>query len=112
MVGFTEVSFDCCCFDLFTHVHYYSMGLAFFVSFIGQTAIYPLDIVRRRMQVDTKHDKLVFRKAFVKIVRENGFLSLYKGITLSWIKLPVVIGISFGTFDSLYYFLNKHVHYS
>ena len=87
------------------------MALACCVSFVGQTAIYPLDIVRRRMQVDTKHEKLAFNKAIWGVVKEAGFWSLYKGITLSWIKLPIVIGISFGTFDSLYYFMNQHVHY-
>ena len=74
---------------------------------MGQTAIYPLDVIRRRMQTNAKED-MNMGELLVHIAQKEGVRGLYKGITLSWLKLPVVMLTSLVTFDFSYYMLNKH----
>jgi len=72
----------------------------------GQTASYPLDIVRRRMQ--TKPGYNTIRGTLKKIVLEEGFINgLYKGLSLNWVKGPIAVGVSFTTFDLVYKFLRE-----
>jgi len=68
----------------------------------GQSASYPLDIVRRRMQTapltGNTYDTIL--RTMAKIVREEGVIGgLYKGLSLNWIKGPIAVGVSFTTFD-------------
>ena len=73
---------------------------------IGQTASYPFDVVRRRLQTaavirpNEKHLGAI--ATALKIIREEGVTSgLYKGVTMNWFKGPVSVGVSFMTFDTL-----------
>ena len=72
----------------------------------AQTASYPMDIVRRRMQTKAKYVSII---ATLKIVytREGFIGGLYKGLSLNWVKGPVAVGISFTTFDLLTKFLRE-----
>uniref|UniRef100_T1JK94 Mitochondrial coenzyme A transporter SLC25A42 n=1 Tax=Strigamia maritima TaxID=126957 RepID=T1JK94_STRMM len=77
---------------------------------LGQSASYPLDIVRRRMQTEheTKQIYKTIYSTIVKIVREEGVIrGLYKGLSMNWIKGPIAVGISFTTFDYLHTFIKK-----
>lgn len=70
----------------------------------GQTASYPLDIVRRRMQTAGLYDNQAeFRSilgTFRYVVQQDGLLrGLYKGVSMNFIKGPIAVGISFMTFD-------------
>lgn len=85
----------------------FSILLGSAVSLVGQTIVYPLDIVRRRLQTNVKQDHR-FIELFVILFKEQGLRGLFKGISLSWIKLPIVLTSSMGTFDASYYLLNKH----
>ena len=76
------------------------------MSFLGQTIIYPLDLLRRRMQTNVTDD-LRLNQLVIAILRQEGIRGLYKGISLSWFKLPIVMGASMATFDLSYYTLNK-----
>ncbi|GAB6031990.1 hypothetical protein CHUAL_010367 [Chamberlinius hualienensis] len=77
---------------------------------LGQSASYPLDIVRRRMQTasDTGNKYDTIMKTIAKIVREEGVIGgLYKGLSLNWVKGPICVGISFLTFDTFQQFLRR-----
>ncbi|XP_076471830.1 mitochondrial coenzyme A transporter SLC25A42-like [Babylonia areolata] len=71
---------------------------------LGQSASYPLDIVRRRMQTAgvTGHaqDYTTILGTARQVVAEEGFIQgLYKGLSMNWIKGPIAVGVSFMTFD-------------
>lgn len=69
---------------------------------LGQSASYPLDVVRRRMQTAgvTGHAYGSILSTLRAIVREEGAVrGLYKGLSMNWLKGPIAVGISFTTFD-------------
>eukprot|EP00742_Colponemidia_sp_Colp-10_P008646 GILJ01009379.1.p1 GENE.GILJ01009379.1~~GILJ01009379.1.p1 ORF type:complete len:313 (-),score=19.96 GILJ01009379.1:53-991(-) len=81
---------------------------------VAQSATYPLDVVRRRMQTESFIKTLqaqqqgravvhVLQRSmtdiFIHIMHTEGIRGLFKGLTLNWIKGPIAVGISFTTFD-------------
>ncbi|KAI1882644.1 hypothetical protein AGOR_G00237010 [Albula goreensis] len=77
---------------------------------IGQSASYPLDVVRRRMQTAgvTGHTYSTISGTMREIVAEEGFVrGLYKGLSMNWVKGPIAVGISFTTFDLTQILLRK-----
>eukprot|EP00735_Rhodelphis_limneticus_P000631 TRINITY_DN1114_c0_g1::TRINITY_DN1114_c0_g1_i1::g.17210::m.17210 TRINITY_DN1114_c0_g1::TRINITY_DN1114_c0_g1_i1::g.17210 ORF type:complete len:312 (+),score=0.65,sp/O04619/ADNT1_ARATH/37.85/5e-60,Mito_carr/PF00153.22/1.3e-18,Mito_carr/PF00153.22/1.5e-16,Mito_carr/PF00153.22/2.6e-22,BtpA/PF03437.10/0.18 TRINITY_DN1114_c0_g1_i1:38-973(+) len=85
---------------------------------VSQTVCYPLDVVRRRMQVEghnlsTAHAgefRRTYRTTFQslhKIARLEGIRGLYKGVHLNFIKTPLAISISFVTYDTMKSVLNS-----
>lgn len=77
---------------------------------IGQSASYPLDVVRRRMQTAgvTGHTYGTITGTMREIVSEEGLVrGLYKGLSMNWVKGPIAVGISFTTFDLTQILLRK-----
>lgn len=77
---------------------------------IGQSASYPLDVVRRRMQTAgvTGHTYGTILGTMKEIVSEEGVIrGLYKGLSMNWVKGPIAVGISFTTFDLTQILLKK-----
>lgn len=77
---------------------------------IGQSASYPLDVVRRRMQTAgvTGHTYGTILSTMREIVAEEGVIrGLYKGLSMNWVKGPIAVGISFTTFDLTQILLRK-----
>ncbi|XP_017048827.1 mitochondrial coenzyme A transporter SLC25A42-like isoform X2 [Drosophila ficusphila] len=82
----------------------------------GQTASYPLDIVRRRMQtmrvnVASGDRYPTILETLAKIYREEGIKNgFYKGLSMNWIKGPIAVGISFSTYDLIKAWLTEVSH--
>ncbi|XP_034744229.1 mitochondrial coenzyme A transporter SLC25A42 isoform X1 [Etheostoma cragini] len=77
---------------------------------LGQSASYPLDVVRRRMQTAgvTGHTYGTIFGTMKEIVSEEGVIrGLYKGLSMNWVKGPIAVGISFTTFDLTQILLRK-----
>lgn len=71
----------------------------------GQTLTYPIDVVRRRMQIAGMPDTF-FSGGYKgtwdglrKIQALEGTRSLFRGISLNYLKVAPMVGISFATFD-------------
>lgn len=77
---------------------------------VGQSASYPLDIVRRRMQThpNVHGQKSSVLKIAKNIIQTEGIVGgLYKGLSMNWIKGPIAVSISFTTFDTILRFLRS-----
>lgn len=86
--------------------HLQRMAFGALAGLLGQSASYPLDVVRRRMQ--TSETRLGMTETIQRVlVDPNPFRSAYRGMSLNWVKGPVSVGISFTTFDLLTKFLRQ-----
>lgn len=86
--------------------HLQRMAFGALAGLLGQSASYPLDVVRRRMQ--TSATKLSMTDTVLKVIQDpNPIRSMYKGLSLNWVKGPISVGISFTTFDLLTKFLRQ-----
>lgn len=65
---------------------------------LAQSITYPLDVVRRRVQVLGKTGAST-REALMEIARKEGVRGLYKGLTMNWAKGPLAVAVSFATND-------------
>ncbi|XP_070688786.1 mitochondrial coenzyme A transporter SLC25A42-like [Pempheris klunzingeri] len=77
---------------------------------IGQSASYPLDVVRRRMQtagVTGSSCNTLLGTMHMIVTQEGVVRGLYKGLSMNWFKGPVAVGISFTTFDITHSLLLK-----
>uniref|UniRef100_A0A3Q3FK16 Solute carrier family 25 member 42 n=1 Tax=Labrus bergylta TaxID=56723 RepID=A0A3Q3FK16_9LABR len=77
---------------------------------IGQSASYPLDVVRRRMQTAgvTGSSYVTVLGTMREIITREGVVhGLYKGLSMNWVKGPIAVGISFTTFDITHSLLFK-----
>ena len=71
-----------------------------FAGILAQTCTYPLDIVRRRVQVHGQvNGTSSVVSALVHIGKTEGLSGLYKGLTMNWMKGPLAVAISFTTND-------------
>ena len=75
---------------------------------IGQTITYPLDVVRRRMQIvgmsETQFEARDYARgtirALVKIWRAEGWRGWFRGISINYAKVAPMVAISFTVFDT------------
>lgn len=77
---------------------------------IGQSASYPLDVVRRRMQTAgvTGWPHGTILGTMRAIAAQEGLVrGLYKGLSMNWLKGPIAVGVSFTTFDITHSLLLK-----
>ena len=79
---------------------------------VGQTASYPLDIVRRRMQTAgleacSSPQVSMLRTVLYVIRHEGGVMGLYKGLSMNWIKGPISVTISFNVYELTKSYLSR-----
>jgi len=72
---------------------------------ISQTITYPLDVLRRKMQVTGMKDKVDFQyknsfDAIRTIVQREGVRGLYTGLSVNLLKVAPSIGISFASYEA------------
>jgi solute carrier family 25 protein 42 len=77
--------------------------IGYFAGLCSETAIYPLDTVRRRQQAlgdasPVGRTSNVF-SALALVVRSEGFMGLFKGLSLNLIKNPIATAVSFTVND-------------
>ena len=91
------------------------LGFGAIAGVCGQGFSYPLDIVRRRMQIDGldgkgyKYRNLLWTIKY--IFRTEGIVKgFYKGMSINGIKGPIAVGVSFTTFDTIQHFLDLVFH--
>lgn len=74
---------------------------------IGQTAIYPLDVARRRMQLAmTSRETLIYSESFLQTLaltyRSHGVIrGLYRGMSVNYIRAIPMVAVSFCTYELL-----------
>jgi len=71
---------------------------------IAQTFTYPLDVLRRRMQVNGLSEMLGYKyrntwHAATEILKNEGARGLYKGMIPNYLKVAPAIGVSFYTYE-------------
>jgi len=75
---------------------------------VAQSATYPLDIVRRRMQVK-ENGTITFLETLQTIYRTEGRRGLYKGLSMNWVKGPISAGVSFFMNDFMQNLMKERV---
>ncbi|XP_052746098.1 mitochondrial coenzyme A transporter SLC25A42 [Bicyclus anynana] len=73
---------------------------------LAQSASYPLDIVRRRMQTarrrpDQTYPYPTIADTLRTVYRAEGWRGFFKGLSMNWVKGPIAVGISFATYDAI-----------
>ncbi|KAL7150862.1 hypothetical protein ABFS83_05G142600 [Erythranthe nasuta] len=79
----------------------------------GQTFTYPLDVVRRQMQVEhlqhSSQGGVVYRstsEGLVSIVSNQGWRQLFAGLSINYIKIVPSVAIGFTAYDMIKAWLN------
>ena len=84
------------------------LGMGALAGILGQSATYPLDIIRRRKQVHSgalQYKSVI--SSFKHILKTEGPRGLYKGLSANWVKGPISVGISFTINEKLREFFRK-----
>lgn len=81
----------------------------------GQTITYPLDVVRRRMQIEGLHLEKSYNysykgtwHALSTIVKTEGWRMLFRGLHINYLKVVPMVSISFTLNDTLRRYFNLH----
>jgi solute carrier family 25 phosphate transporter 23/24/25/41 len=87
----------------------YTLGAGAIAGAVGQTVAYPLDLIRRRLQVQTLTtclDQHIGRyngtwDAIKKIYQQEGLTGYYRGLLPNYIKVVPALAVSFATYEKL-----------
>ncbi|XP_078328680.1 mitochondrial coenzyme A transporter SLC25A42-like [Crassostrea virginica] len=91
------------------------MAFGAVAGLLGQSASYPLDIVRRRMQtagVTGQGNKYTsISRTVILVWGSEGWRGLYKGLSMNWIKGPIAVGTSFTVYDISLHWLRSFTYF-
>lgn len=77
-------------------------------GFAAQASTYPLDVVRRRMQVSPEEYPTI-ASTFMKVYSKEGLLhGLYKGLSMNAFKGPIAVAISLNVNDQMKQYFASH----
>lgn len=71
---------------------------------LGQTVSYPLEVVRRRLQVGglTQPDRWVgWRETVGHVWRESGWRGFYVGLSIGYLKVVPMTAVSFAVWEEM-----------
>ena len=71
---------------------------------VSQTASYPLEVIRRRMQVGGAvgdGHRLGMAEIATKIYREAGWRGFFVGLTIGYIKVIPMVAVSFFVYERM-----------
>ena len=85
-----------------------TLGIGAVSGAVAQTFTYPIDLIRRRMQLqgilgEITDDRLKYKSinhAFRSIIKYEGWLGLYRGMIPCYLKVVPAIGISFVAYET------------
>lgn len=84
------------------------LGCGAMAGAFAQTATYPLDIIRRNMQVHPEKYRNEWH-ALKSIYTTEGLKGgLFKGVSMNWVKGPIAVGVSFTVNDTLKSYFGSH----
>lgn len=80
------------------------LGLGAVAGAVAQTFAYPLDVIRRHMQVEhvrnpegSRH--MTMRKVFSSILAKDGLRGFFVGLSINYVKVAPATGLSFVTYE-------------
>ncbi|PNS18328.1 hypothetical protein CAC42_6145 [Sphaceloma murrayae] len=79
-----------------------------FAGFVSQTASYPLEVIRRRMQVGGvvgDGHRLGMREVAKVIHAQNGWRGFYVGLSIGYVKVVPMVSVSFYAYERAKYWL-------
>jgi len=82
------------------------LGIGALSGLISQTICYPLDTIRRRMQIRENNNVV---NVFTHMIRNEGFLAFYKGIIPNIIKIVPNNAIRFTVYEFINNNINPHL---
>ena len=68
---------------------------------VSASATFPLDLVRRRMQMRDATKGDTFLAVFKSVIRKEGFVGLYRGIYPEFAKVVPGVSITYATYELL-----------
>ena len=68
---------------------------------VSASATFPLDLVRRRMQMRDATRGDTFLAVFKRVIRKEGFVGLYRGIYPEFAKVVPGVSITYATYELL-----------
>ncbi|KAI7863849.1 mitochondrial carrier domain-containing protein [Spinellus fusiger] len=87
--------------DLTTWAELFCGGIS---GLVAQTSSYPLEVIRRRMQVGGLYNPDIFF-GFMSTVKEiyhtKGFKGFYVGLTIGYIKVVPMVAVSFAVYEKM-----------
>jgi len=77
-------------------------------GFVSQTVSYPLEVMRRRMQVGAvvgDGHRLAMAEVMKRIYRERGYKGFFVGLTIGYVKVVPMVAVSFYAYERAKYYL-------